>query len=93
MKSSPPTIEYGREMGGLSHMAKKPAPAGGKKRRRRKLKLTLKSRGIKKEGGYKDSVGWSKAGSDDPANLGPTDASDTRSNVPIQIVDTSTSSA
>ena len=54
-------------------MAKKPAPAGGKKRRRRKLKLTLKSRGIKKEGGYKDSVGWSKAGSDDPANLGPTE--------------------
>jgi len=45
-------------------MAKKAAPSGGKKRRRRKLKLTLKSRTIKKGESYSDGVGWSQAAGD-----------------------------
>jgi hypothetical protein len=45
-------------------MAKKAAPSGGKKRRRRKLKLTLKSRTIKKGESYSDGVGWSQASGD-----------------------------
>ena len=41
-------------------MAKKRAKQGaGKKRRRKKLKLTLRSRGLKGKSNYKDKVGWS----------------------------------
>jgi hypothetical protein len=52
-------------------MAKKAAPSGGKKRRRRKLKLTLKSRTIKKGESYSDGVGWSQATGDTGGTTGP----------------------
>ena len=52
-------------------MAKKAAPSGGKKRRRRKLKLTLKSRTIKKGESYSAGVGWSQATGDTGGATGP----------------------
>tara|TARA_B100000609_G_scaffold65339_1_gene51517 strand:+ start:256 stop:552 length:297 start_codon:yes stop_codon:yes gene_type:complete len=47
------------------------APGGGKKRKRRKMRLTLKSRGLKKDQGYADKVGWSQVSNDAPKNTGP----------------------
>ena len=68
-------IEYVGRMGGVRPMAKKRNPktgAGGKKRRRRKLKLTLRSRTIKKNESYIDKVGWSQAGATgDDTSTGP----------------------
>lgn len=50
----------------LIKMARKPTKknaSSGKKRRRKKLKLTLRSRKLKGEQGYFDKIGWSTAGS------------------------------
>ena len=53
-------------------MARKAAtPGGGKKRKRRKMRLTLKSRSLKKDQGYTDRVGWSQVASDSPKDTGP----------------------
>ena len=38
------------------------APGGKKKRRRKKLRLTLKSKAIKKTDSYTDQIGWETAG-------------------------------
>jgi hypothetical protein len=48
-------------VGGSFDMAKKPIKkkAGRKKRRRKKLKLTLRSKGIRGKQSYQDKVGWS----------------------------------
>ena len=53
-------------------MARKAAaPGGGKKRKRRKMRQTLKSRGLKKEQGYTDKVGWSQVSNDTAKVTGP----------------------
>lgn len=41
---------------------KKPAPGGVKKKKRKKMRLTLKSRSLKKTDSYTDTVGWSTSG-------------------------------
>tara|TARA_B110000438_G_C15777110_1_gene634555 strand:- start:1235 stop:1582 length:348 start_codon:yes stop_codon:yes gene_type:complete len=70
VKTNPPIIDYGWAIGG--RMARKAAgPGDGKKRRRRKLRLTLKSRGLKKEQGYTEKVGWSQVASNTPTDTGP----------------------
>ena len=58
MKKTAEVIEYSDSKRSLVYMAKK-APTPGKRRRKKKFRLSLKSSKLKKTDTYTDSVGWS----------------------------------